>query len=57
MSNARTIQRRLTRDLGFVFTKQLCLTPEQAATVQQWDATNRAKALGEDRTTATGGAE
>jgi hypothetical protein len=46
MSLPRKEQRRLAKLFQFV---QVWLTPEQAATVQQWDAANRAKALGEER--------
>jgi Spy/CpxP family protein refolding chaperone len=48
MSLPRKLQRRLAKLFQFV---QVWLTPEQAATVQQWDAENRAKALGTHKDT------
>jgi len=45
-----TTQRRMAKKRGLVFLESRpLLTPEQAATVQQWDAENRAQALGEER--------
>jgi hypothetical protein len=48
MTSKRTIHKRL-HDGGLTPVKDTWLTPEQAATVQQWDAANRARALGEER--------
>ena len=43
-----TTQRRRAKKAGFVFVPQPLLTFEQAATVDQWDTANRAKALGKE---------
>jgi hypothetical protein len=48
MTSERT-KRRHMRKAEFVSVGPVWLTPEQAATVQKWDAENRAKALGEER--------
>jgi len=47
MTSERT-KRRHMRKAEFVSVGPVWLTPEQAATVQQWDLENRAKALGEE---------
>jgi len=47
MTSERT-KRRHMRKAKFVSVGPVWLTPEQAATVQQWDAANRAKALGKE---------